>query len=193
MSIPEIEELKLQVEQKYGRTLSTTTDFEEFSLVLENTLSQSISASTLKRIWGYVNDRHKARKYTLDILAQYVGFSNFDKFVSWLKTSSKYNSSFFNACQMTSSELLPGEFVEIGWTPNRLVALEYLGDSTFEVKASRNSKLASGDRFVTGSFIMQQPLYLPYIIRNGENTMPFVAGRNGGLTIIRKLNKDNND
>ena len=81
MSIPEIEELKLQVEQKYGRTLSTTTDFEEFSLVLENTLSQSISASTLKRIWGYVNDRHKARKYTLDILAPYVGFSNFDKFV----------------------------------------------------------------------------------------------------------------
>ena len=191
MSIPEIEELKSQVEQKYGRTLSTTTDFEEFSLVLDNTLPQSISASTLKRIWGYVNDRHKTRKYTLDILAQYIGFGNFDKFVSWLKTSTKYNSSFFNASQLTSSELHPGELIEIGWSPNRLVTLEYLGDSTFEVKVSRNSKLAIGDRFVTGCFIMHQPLYLPYITRNGENTMPFVAGRNGGLNIIRQLNKDN--
>ena len=196
MSIPEIEELKSQVEQKYGRTLSTTTDFEEFSLVLEKTLPQAISVSTLKRIWGYVNDSHKTRKYTLDILAHYVGFSNFDKFVSWLKKSTKYNSSFFNASQLTSNELHPSEFVDIGWSPNRLVTLEFLGDSTFEVRESRNSKLAIGDRFVTGCFIMHQPLYLPYITRNGENTMPFVAGRNGGLNIIRKTNKDckdNND
>ena len=91
-------------------------------------------------IANYLNDSHKTRKYTLDILAQYIGFSNFDKFVSWLKTSTKYNSSFFNACQMTSSELHPGDFIEIGWSPNRLVTLEYLGDSTFEVKISSNSK-----------------------------------------------------
>lgn len=193
MSIPEIEELKSQVEQKYGRILSTTTDFEEFSLVLQKTLPQSISASTLKRIWGYVNDSHKTRKFTLDILAQYIGHKNFDKFVAWLKTSTKYNSSFFNACQMNNSELQPGEYIEIGWSPNRLLTLEYLGDSTFEVKTSRNSKLVSGDRFVTGCFIMHQPLYLPYITRDGEKTMPFVAGRNGGLNIIRKLNKENND
>lgn len=75
--------------------------------------------------------------------------------------------------------------MEIGWSPNRLLTLEYLGDSTYEVKASENSKLQPGDRFVTGCFIMRQPLLLPYIIRDGENTMPFIAGRNGGLNIIR--------
>ena len=30
MNTPEIEELKLLIEQKYGKTLGTTTDFEEF-------------------------------------------------------------------------------------------------------------------------------------------------------------------
>ena len=193
MNIPEIEELKSLVEQRYGRVLSTTTDFEEFSLVLDKTLSRSISPSTLKRIWGYVNDSHKTRKYTLDILAQYIGHNNFDDFVSWLKTSTRYNSSFFNACQLTSSELSCGEKVEIGWSPNRMLTLEYLGDSTFEVKDSRNSKLLPGDRFITGCFIMHQPLLLPFIIRNGENTSPFVAGRNGGLNIVRTINNESNE
>lgn len=73
----------------------------------------------------------------------------------------------------------------IGWSPNRLITLRYMGNSIYEVVASANSKLLSGDRFCTGCFIKGQPLLLPYIDRNGEHTMPFVAGRNGGLTVLK--------
>ena len=55
------------------------------------------------------------------------------------------------------------------------------------IKAAKNSKLQVGDRFVTGCFIKEQPLYLPYIERNGERTASFVAGRNGGLTLINTI------
>lgn len=189
MNIPEIEELKSRVEQKYGRLLSTTTDFEEFSYTLQKSLNRTISPSTLKRIWGYVNDVHKTRKFTLDILACYLGYENFDQFVTWLKTSARYNSSFFNAGQLTSEELQAGQRVQIGWSPNRLLVLEYLGESLYEVKEARNSKLLPGDRFVTGCFIMRQPLLLPYIVRDGERTAPFIAGRNGGLNIIKLLDE----
>ena len=71
-----------------------------------------------------------------------------------------------------------------GWSPNRILRLRYLGESTYEILASENSKLEAGDHFVTGCFIKEQPLYLPYIERNGERTASFVAGRNGGLTLI---------
>ncbi|MFS6555989.1 hypothetical protein VPJ68_11060, partial [Parabacteroides distasonis] len=114
MRIPEIEELKSRVEKKYGRLLSTTTDFDEFSVVLKRIQGETVSPSTLKRIWGYVNDTHKTRKFTLDILARYIGYENFDQFVTWLKTNTRYNSSFFNACQLTSGEMECGQMVEIG-------------------------------------------------------------------------------
>lgn len=52
MTTPEIEELKSLVEQKYGKILATTTDFEEFSLYLEKKASGTISPSTLKRLYG---------------------------------------------------------------------------------------------------------------------------------------------
>lgn len=185
MTTPEIEELKILVEQKFGKILGTTTDFEEFSLHLEKKMGVTLSGSTLKRLYGYVNDNHKPRMQTLDVLSQYIGHQNYMHFVQWLKTSTQYNSSFFQASQLTSNNLKEGSLVTIGWSPNRLLELRYLGNSLYEVINSENSKLQVGDKFVTGCFIKSQPLYLPYIERDNQHTASFVAGRNGGLTIIK--------
>lgn len=193
MNTPEIEELKLLIEKQYGKKLSTTTDFDEFSLVLLRKYNLNVSTSTLKRLYGYVADIHKPRLRTLDMRALYIGHKNYAEFVDWLKSSTCYNSSFFSSNQLLSCDIRPGGFVEIGWSPNRLLRLEYLGDSTYRVANSSNSKIHVGDMFVTGCFIKGCPLYLPYLIRNGEHTLPFVAGRNGGLSIVRKINAANND
>ncbi|MBR4845104.1 MAG: hypothetical protein IKU98_01645, partial [Bacteroidaceae bacterium] len=61
---PEIAELLLFVQQKYKKNLQTTTDFDEFSLYLKQVIGEQISTSTLKRLWGYVNDRHTPRQQT---------------------------------------------------------------------------------------------------------------------------------
>ena len=181
---PEIEELKKLTEEEYGKALSTTTDFEEFTIALRRQTDKTVSASTLKRMWGYVSDSHKPRINTLDVLSQYLGHASYNAFVNWLKTSTKYNSSFFEAKQLVSNDLKLGSIIEIGWSPNRLIRLNYLGESRYEVTYAANSKLRPGDRFTTGCFIKEQPLYLPYIERNNERTPAFVAGRNGGLTRI---------
>ena len=184
MNTPETEELKILVEKEFGRVLSTTTDFEEFSLSVNKRTEKRLSPSTLKRLWEYVRDSHKPRVCTLDILSQYIGHQDYASFKAWLKKSTRYNSSCFDAHQLTSSELRPGAVVEIGWSPNRTLRLNYLGESEYEVTRSENSKIQAGDRFMAGCFIKNSPLYLPYIERNGARTAPFVAGRNGGLTII---------
>ena len=189
MTTPEIEELKRLIEKKYGKQLCTTTDFEEFTMALKK-VGIIVSASTMKRLYGYVGDSHKPRVATLDQLANYIGHRSFAAFVEWLKTSTRYNSSFFNASQLISANLHEGDTVEIGWAPNRELSLTYLGHSTYRVEESRNSKLLVGDEFVTGCFILGQPLFLPYILRGNEHTPPFVAGRNGGLTIARLLREE---
>lgn len=136
MTTPEIEELKSLIEQKYGKMLCTTTDFEEFSIYLKQKWGKSISSSTLKRLYGYVNDDHKPRNITLDALAQYIGYNNYAEFTKWLKDSTKYNSSFFMAQQVISNDLQEGKEISIGWSPNRILRLRYLGESTYEVLKS---------------------------------------------------------
>ena len=106
---------------------------------------------------------------------------------AWLKNSPVYNSSFFSAHQIVTRELSPGSELEIGWSPNRYLRLYYEGGDLFEVKEARQSKLLVGDRFEAVSFLMGQPLFLPYVWRSGERLSSFLAGRNGGLTLLNTL------
>lgn len=184
---PEIQELLLRVEKKYTKNLRTTTDFDEFSFHLKLQLGEAVSMSTLKRLWGYVKDEHKPRNQTLDLLSQYIGFFNFNEFCTYLKDNSLCNSSFFVTKQVQARSLSPGEELEIGWSPNRYLRLVYHGESWFEVVASKQSKLLKGDRFEAVSFMMGQPLSLPYVLRDNQKTPPFIAGRNGGLTLINNI------
>ena len=186
---PEIAELLLLVEKKYNKALQTSTDFDEFSFFLKKNLHVEISPSTLKRLWGYVNDSHQPRMRTLDLLSNYLCFGDFADFCNYLKTSSVYNSSFFSATQITAKELIPGEELEIGWSPNRYLRLAYRGETLFEVCEAKQSKLKVGDLFETASFLKGQPLFLPYVLRDGVRTSPFIAGRNGGLTLLVKKQK----
>ena len=78
---------------------------------------------------------------TLDSLSAYIGHKDYASFLLWLKNSTRYNSSFFDACQLVSSDLERGDNVEIGWAPNRLLRLEYIGDSAYRVVEAHNSKL----------------------------------------------------
>ena len=184
---PEIAELISLVEKKYTKPLHTTTDFEVFSLYLSRECGLSVSTSTLKRLWGYVDYGHTPRIHTLDVLSVYLGYTSFDDFCQWLKTSTVYNSSFFSARKVLARDLAEGAELEIGWSPNRYLRLRYRGDSQFEVIESRQSKLCVGDCFEAVTFLIGQPLFLPYILRNGNRTSPFIAGRNGGLTLLNTL------
>lgn len=185
---PEITELLALVEKKYNRNLQTTTDFEEFSYHFKQQTGEHISASTLKRLWGYVNDNHMPRQHTLDILAKYINHEDFSHFCAWLKESTTYNSSFFTTKQLLSKELIPGQEIEIGWSPNRYLKLRYQGNGEFLITKALQSKLQEGDRFETTTFFLGEPLFLPYILRDETRTSPFIAGRNGGLTFINQLN-----
>ena len=133
MNNAEIEQLKLLVEEKYGKGLNTTTDFESFSVDLHYKAQLDLSASTLKRLWGYVSDSHKPRVGTLDVLARYLGHADYRAFVRWLKTSTRFNSSFIHADQLVSNALVVGDEVEIGWNPNRLIRLRYLGEQPGDI------------------------------------------------------------
>ena len=184
---PEIAELLLQVEKAYAKPLNSSTDFEELSIQLKYKLGMSLSSSTLKRLWGYVNDAHSPRPQTLDVLARYLGHAAFKDFCMWLKHTTAYNSSFFSAKRILVEDLNPGMEVEIGWSPNRYLCLRYKGDGLFEVREAKESKLVRGDLFQAVSFLMGQPLFLPYVERGGKRLSPFIAGRNGGLTMLNSV------
>ncbi len=144
-----------------------------------------LSASTLKRLWGYVSLKPIPRLSTLDVLCRYIGKRDFKAFCNSLKDESFYDSGFFSAEYVDVRDLKTGAAVTIGWNPNRLVCLKYLGESEFEVVASENSKLLPGDRFQLSHLILGYPLYISSILRDGKQTPSFVAARSDGLNLLK--------
>ncbi len=182
-----IKTLLTAVEQYHSRAIRTTVDFEALSITIEQQTSERISTSTLKRLWGYVSDKHAPRRYTLDVLSKYIGHKDFDGFCQWLDSLNLSGSDFFTTRKIISSELESGARLEIGWSPDRYLILEHLGQSRFRIEKSVNSKLAEGDEFSIATFMLQYPLYIPSVMRNGELLPSFVGGKNGGLTTLATI------
>ncbi len=187
LQLPYIKGLLAAVERYHTRPIRTTVDFEALSITVEQQTSERISSSTLKRLWGYVSDKHEPRRYTLDVLAKYIGHRDFEAFCAKIDNDPENGSHFFNSFTLSSEDFNKGDRVEIGWLPDRYLVLEYLGAMRYRVCESQNSKLEVDDEFVVVSFMVGYPLYLSSVERCGEILPSFVAGRKGGLSILAML------
>lgn len=180
--IPELNSLLEDVEKSYGRKIGTTTDFEALSVVLERETGEMLSSSTLKRLWGYVSGSQVPRKSTLDILCKFIGKNDFSAYCEGLMEDKTISSRFFSSKTLESCSLEAGQSVIIGWAPDRIVRLEYLGNCEYLVTDSGSSKLVAGDRFSLGSIMLGFPLHIPALHREGEQVpLSYVAGAANGL------------
>lgn len=185
--IPELNSLLAEVEKKYAKRVATSTDFESLSADIERVNGERISPSTLKRLWGYVQSNPIPRGATLDILCRYVGNRNFKEFCINLKRNSNSESGHFTSKYISTSELEAGQKLLVGWNPDRIIQLSYLGDFRFRVLSSENAQLQEGDEFDATSFSLGFPLYIPSIIRKDEKLPSYIAGSLNGLTTLKLI------
>ena len=64
-----------------GRKMVVPRDFAWLSEKVEERTQQRVSASTLRRFWGYVNEGVTASKFTKNVLAIFLGYADFEEFV----------------------------------------------------------------------------------------------------------------
>lgn len=173
------ERLKQEVETLVGRSVKTPKDFEFLSRQIEGYTNETISVSTLKRMWGYVASPCKPSKYNLNLLSRMIGYSDWEAFSGGNEVMS--SSRFFVKSKLIADALQKGEQVRLTWCPGRVLTIMYKGNDTFEVVESINSKLAKGDTFTCPQFVEDQPLYLSNLSHPGILLCNYVAGQNGGI------------
>ena len=80
-----IKQLRRAVERTLGRKMQTNKDFDCLSDSVYDQTHAKISTTTLKRLWGYLSEGVTPRRYTLDQLAHFVGYDDFDAFCASLE------------------------------------------------------------------------------------------------------------
>ena len=82
------ERLIESVEAVAGRKMQTPKDFDFLSELIFDRLRQHISATTLKRLWGYLPETSAPRLSTLNLLSQFVGCESWEAFCETVPTAS---------------------------------------------------------------------------------------------------------
>lgn len=189
VNIPEITALRSRVEEAYGQPLQTHNGFLSLTDAVESALREHLSETTLERLWGYsTRGANAVSLRTLNVLSRYVGAASWKGFCEDLKASSPVESEEFTGESVVSTRLEPGCHLQLGWLPDRLVTVTYIGHNRFVVKESLNSGLKLGDSFECLQLQVGRPLYLDRFRRDGSTAEArYVAGECHGLTLIKVL------
>ena len=188
-NIPQIVELRERVESRFGKRLAVHADFVSLVAVIEMELRQHISESTLERVWGYSTRGYDTVSLrTLDVLAHYANGCDWHSFCELLARDGVCESELFNDEIICSSDLKIGDRLRIGWFPDRVCEVSYLGKNSFVAELCENSKLQVGDTFLCLQFVLGKPLIMCDLRRgDSASAQVYVVGQKNGLTILRKL------
>ena len=159
----------------------------------EQRLHENLSPTTLKRLWGYIDGADTTRRTTLCLLAQFLGFADWEAYLASLATRTDIESAAFEGEGIHIDDLQQGDRVEVTWLPNRRCVFRYEGEAHFLVLESENAKLHVGDSFDAACFIIGKPMYLDNLKSQMSNdklqmtNVSYVAGSKNGLNSVRKL------
>jgi len=180
--------IRIAIETRFGKPVRYPKDCIALAEDIYQACKVKISESTVKRLMGFVKGTDQPRQYTLDILANYLGFTDYDTLYSGIQF--QHNSA-FQALQSIESDKIPGgTLIEFQYDPNRKVIVKHAGNHTYEVLSSENSKLRSGDIFHTAQFVEGYPLILQDILRDASSQGQFIAGKSGGIHHLRILHHE---
>ena len=187
------EDLKAAIEKVAMRKIVVKRDFEYLSMHIQNRTGVYISLNTLRRLWE--NDKYDItpRLYTLDSLANYVGYNSYAAFEkSMANGETKRSSGFLVNDYLVSNTLQKGQQVQITWEPGRLIIVEYIGCEMFKVIESINSKLSKDDTFQTDIITQGEPLYLNRLIHEGNEPTRYFCGKVSGVRYRIITNDEDN-
>lgn len=190
-NIPQISALRKRVEERFGKPLTVHADFLALVAVIEMEQRQHISESTLERVWGYSTRGYDTISlHTLDVLAQYATGHYWDDFCRLLHAESECESELFDVEHISSSDLSVGDRLQIGWLPDRLCEVRYLGDNRFVAERCKNSKMQVGDTFSCLQFTLGKESVLTDMHQFGtpKNLLKsYCIGNKNGLTTLRPI------
>ncbi len=181
--MPLSKELIKKVEARLGRPLKYSADCELLAQAIEDMTGERLGVTTIKRLFGFAGEQTEPRGTTMDIIAQYLGYSDMKDMASKLGNQSDI-SMFTPVDQLDIAGLEEGTQIQIAYDPDRVIVLTYMGDCRFIVNESINSKLRKGDKVHITQLAKGFELMVGDVVRDGNSIGSYHSAKNGGLTSI---------
>lgn len=177
-------EILKRIREAVGVDMSKSSDFDILSQAIKDKTNESLGVNTLKRLFGYKTDKIVPRLSTMDIIAQYLGHTNYEALIKELGDDA--DISLFTPIDCIEPDKLErGTQVRIAYDPNRVFFLTYLGDCRFivnEVEGSRN--ILKGDILTITQLAVGHRLVVAHVKRDGIDLGGYESAKYKGLKSV---------
>lgn len=180
-----------EVEKAAKLTALTPKGFESLSEAIERRTGVLFSSTTLKRLWGYLDEPVTPRAFTLDVLARFCGWRDFNDFADGNLPEIE-SGNIGSAAIRAGENISRGERVRLFWPPSRMCLIEYTGNLDWKVVETEGTRLRPGDTFRCALIVAGEPLYLDNLIHEATRPGVYVCGRKSGIT-FKRLTDDEKD
>ena len=181
ISAGHLKDICARVEQTYGKPVLTPLQFEALAEDIFRRTGKLLSPTTLKRLWGYLKEPMKPRRSTLDVLAGYCGWHDFEDFTKGYAQEIESGNVGTNVIS-ADKDICKGDRVRLMWPPSRVCEIEYIGERKWRVGSSEGTRLSPGDTFSCAMIVSGEPLYLDNLVHSDDRPGVYVCGRRSGVT-----------
>lgn len=133
-----------EIKQKSGLNFEMVKDFEAFGEMIYETTGRRLGVTTLKRLFGNIDDERKPILYTLNTLALYLGFSSWEEYNNKHSFDSDYD---YNDDTVYISQLMPDTIINVTYLDRNVIfrVIQHDAIKALRVESSVNSSLQIGD------------------------------------------------
>ena len=189
INTPQIIALRNEIERSFGK-ITSHSYLQKLSEEIEYKCKEHVSVSTLERLWNYsTRNVNNISVRILDIISRFVDAENWEHFCQeQQKNGNKESELFESKNAINCDNLKKGTLIKLGWAPDRICEIEYIGDNRFIATHTQNSSIKPGDSFKCLQMEQGRELYMDCFTREGEemnnSTARYVVGQSSGITII---------
>ncbi len=171
---------------KSGFKISTPSLGDKLSDSIFNATGERLGANTIKRLLGFFSDSHVPHRYTLDVIAHYLGYDNYGDLERKVpKPGSRVMGEFTR--ELVPEALPLGAVVTIAYAGGRELSLRYNGGELFSVVSHESGHLQKGDVLKIRLIKDGLPLVASELLRDGKPLGAYLAGERDGIKILDVL------
>ena len=174
--------IRQKIEERFG-AVRYPRDCEPLATHIKEVCGAGLSASTLRRLFGFVKGTNEPRLYTLDLLAAYLGHKGWDQLLASFVPEDCESEPVIE--KLRARQVRAGQLIRLTYEPAKVVEIKRDG-LVFLVVRSNDKKLLSSDEVLFNSFELHYPLTFISVTREGRSVGRVQVGTVSGVTEIRK-------
>jgi len=175
--------IKKKIEVRFKSEIKYAYQCSALAADMSSVCNCTISVSTIKRLFGFIKVTSDAipRVWTLDLIAEYIGYKSFDELQNELagnKTKKKKRIEFLD-CDL----IKPGKKITLMFGKISTVKLECISKNRFRVLDEIKTDVKTFDEIEVQKILIDLPLLIK-VHRTGATTTGIILGGISGVTDI---------